>query len=99
MGQTKQHFEILNADEAAVIPDWYSTQNASKAVFAITITGSITVTLNLDPTGDGTKNIVLGSFTSSCVKLLNSPIGKVQAVSSAADPGSSAIVDLYLVNN
>ncbi len=94
---TKKHSVILNAAAANVIPDWYETENATKAIFAITISGTITVTLTLDPAGDGSRTITLGTFTTSTVKALVDPVGKVQAKSSGAAGGSTAVVDMFLV--
>jgi hypothetical protein len=98
MGASREHFEILNAAAANVIPNKYPTGRASKAIFAITITGTITVTLYLDVLGDGSRIITLGAYTASTVKQLVDPVGSVQAVSSGAAPASAAIVDMFLVN-
>lgn len=97
MGASKLHTEILNAVAADVVPAWKDISNARQVAIVITIVGTVTVTLLLDPIGDGSHVITLGTFTESAYKVLDPAIGRIHAASSGAQEASSAIVDLFEV--
>lgn len=73
---------------------WYTVEGSDKVLIFITISGSITVGLDLDVNGDASKIVSLGTFTSSDEKVLDDPCGRIRAYTTGWGSGDTAVVQI-----